>query len=124
MKIKLPLRELSEKIVEGDCSKEAVAIINEKKHLSIYFDKIPSLKDLQIPQELFYTLQLTVKECLNQILTISMGVVKKAKVIKFNEKELFMIVTDGEYPGKLCYVVLDNPQEKYGLIGNILKRKI
>ena len=124
MKIKLPLKELSEKISEGDCSKEAVAIINEKEHLSMYFDKIPSLKDLQIPQELFHTLKLTVKDCLNQILTISMGVVKKAKVIKFNAEELSMIVIDGEYPGKLNYIILHNPQEKYGLIGNILKMKV
>lgn len=118
----LPIKELSDKILEGDYMEEATIIID--KDLPTDFDDIPSLKNLQIPQVLFPDFCLTVLDCLNQAFSHSMGIIKKAKVIKFNDSELIMVVTEGKYPGCFQVITLHEPQEKYGLIGNILKRKV
>ncbi len=121
--IKPYLKELSEKISEGDYTTDVTTILEEHKHSPNCFDKIPSLRDLQIPQEVFQELQLTVADCMHQVCTVSAGVVKRAKVIKFDAEELHMVITEGEYPGVLLEMIIYKPQEKYGLIGNILKKK-
>lgn len=121
--IKLSLKELSEKIPDGDHTEEAEKIINEG--FTVNFEKIPSLKDLQIPQELFSDLNLNVKDCSCQAHSVSLGVVKRAKVIAFNKELLTIVVVNvvGEYKEEFVKVIMFEPQKRYGLIGNILKRK-
>jgi len=123
LNIKLPLKELSEKIPDGDHTEEAEKIIGEG--LIRNFEKIPSLKDLQIPQELFLDLNLTVTDCASQINSVSLGVVKKAKVIMFNKELLTIVVVNSkEYPTQeFAKITMFEPYKRYGLIGNILKRK-
>jgi len=123
LNIKLPLKELSEKIPDGDHTEEAEKIIDEG--LIMNFEKIPSLKDLQIPQELFPDLNLTVTDCRSQINSVSLGVVKKAKVIMFNKELLIIVVLNStEYPTQeFTKITIVDPEGRYGLIGNIMKRK-
>ncbi len=121
--IKLPLKGLSEKIPDGDHTEEAAKIIDEGSIIN--FEKIPSLKDLQIPQELFPDLNLNVKDCSHQITSVSLGVVKKAKVIMFNKKLLIIVVLNsiGYFTAEFAKISIVDPEERYGLIGNIMKRK-
>jgi len=121
---KLPVKELSEKIPEGDCVKEARDILVQNDYADMCFDILPSLKDLQIPQALFKDLDLTVRDCKQQVLTLSLGIIKKAKVITFSEDNILsFVVNEGDYPGKLRIVnILDNIGD-FGVIGNILKKK-
>lgn len=123
LNIKLPLKELYEKIPDGDHTEEAEKII--EKGLIMNFDNIPSLKDLQIPQELFPDLNLTVTDCENQINSVSLGVVKKAKVIMFNKELLTIVVVNSkEYlKQEFAKITMYEPHKRYGLIGNIMKRK-
>ena len=117
--------ELSEKIPEGDYLNDAIAMLVDEDYNPAFFEDLPSLTNLQIPQELFtlFNCKLTLQECMHQVTSTSLGVIKKAKVIYFDDDKLSFVVTEGLYPGRLILIDILEPEEKFGLIGLILKLK-
>jgi hypothetical protein len=100
-------KPLSAKIPLGDLS---FNLDGEKS-----FDKVPSLKDILLSQEVFLDFEIKIKDCKYQINT-SKGKMQKAKVVSFDGKYFSFVSFN-----YTCFIITKAVKASdYCLLGNIL----
>lgn len=114
-------RTLEEKIPTGNVLNEAETILQENISICDKYEKLPSIKNIMIPEDLFTDFGLTVNKCCNQTPS-SKGMVKHAKVATFNGKGLTFFVVDAknDIPQLLLKGITPEKLNEYNMVGNIL----
>jgi len=115
-------KTVEEKIPQGCLTDDVDKILSIKDDaVWVKFGKLPSIKNLLIPEEVFADFGLTVSPCSHQS-TSSKGVIKQAKAICFDDRGLTFCAVDGKdgIDAIRIKVITTDKLHEYNIVGNIL----